>query len=81
MNLDQVYKHILKNPQSYPGLHLKPNLNKFSKQELDSLSQFHIVIDHMIENVHLNLLKGKSVFIKGNFFIQSNFIFFIVDFF
>lgn len=65
MNLDGVFKHILKNPKSYPGLHLNPNLNKLCKQELDSLSQFHLIVDEMIRNIHINLLKGKSVFVKG----------------
>ena len=68
MNIDKIFKHIQKNPQSYPGKQHQPNMNKHKKKELDSLAQYHIIINEMILNIHENLLKGHSVFLKGLFF-------------
>ena len=65
MNFDRIFKHILKNPQSYPGKQHQPNMNKLKQKELDSLAQFHLIIQEMIRNIHDNLLKGHSVFLKG----------------
>ena len=59
-----------KNPESYPGKQHNPNMNKRNGKELDSLAQYHIIIDKMISNIHTNLLKGKSVFLKSkNYFV------------
>ena len=65
MNFDRIFKHILSNPSSYPGKFLKANYNKLTQKEMDSLSQFHIIFDCVIENIRNNLLEGKSVFVKG----------------
>ena len=73
MNFDQIFKHILRNSQSYSGKQHQPNINKKSGKELDPLAQYHIIIDNMISNIHTNLLKGKSVFLKSKRSIYLNF--------
>jgi hypothetical protein len=72
MNFDKIFKHILKNPASYPGKQHHPNMNKIKSKELDSLAQFHIIIHEMIQNIHDNLIKGHSVFLKGTAFNNLN---------
>jgi hypothetical protein len=54
-----------RNPLSYPGKQHEPNFNKLKNEELDSMAQHHIIINEMIQNIHDNLLKGKSVFLKS----------------
>lgn len=65
MDFDLLFNHVLKNPNSYPGNHQKPNFSKKAGKELDSLAQLHIIINEMINNIHMNLLQGKSIFLKS----------------
>ena len=66
MDLDSIIKWILRNPDSYPGAHLRaqPRTNPAFKP-LEPTSQFHIIWKSTVEYLQEKLLEGKGINLRG----------------